>query len=81
MTQRPDEDTIAIAQLLGLTPEAYLAKVAQYRASPELEPEVDVDESAPEPPGGVDAIVAAAEAEEHVTADGFEAPRARIVSF
>lgn len=80
-TQTADADSIAIAQLLGISTEAYLAKVAAYRASPSLEPELELDESAPEPPGGVEALITSAEAEEHVSSDGFEVPRVRVVSF
>jgi hypothetical protein len=76
-----DADSIAIAQLLGISTEAYLSKVDAYRASPSLDPELELDDDAPEPPGGVEALIDAAEAEDHVSSDGFEAPRVRVVTF
>ncbi len=81
MNQPADPDSIAIAQLLGLSTETYLAKVTAYRASPSLHPEIEIDESAPEPRGGVEALISAAESEDSAATDAFEPARVRVVAF
>lgn len=80
MHDTPDEATQQLAVALGLTVEAYLAKVNAYRLDPTREVSLEVDEDAPEPEGGVEAILASADATPDFD-DAFERPRARVVVF
>lgn len=79
-----DPDTQAIAQALQLPLAEYVEEVLAFRADPDREPEVELEEDAPEPVGGLDALLLATAAELEKSAqhdDGFETRRATLVVF
>ncbi|MDP3505989.1 MAG: hypothetical protein Q8S33_36950 [Myxococcales bacterium] len=77
-SRAPDVADVEIAQALGVTVETYLEVVRSFKANPTKEPELELDEHAPEPEGGLEAILMAIE-DEPDARDSFEARRVPAV--